>query len=432
MRILLVTIQFPPDTNTTGQLMLRLCGGLVRLGHEVTVLTSFPHYENFRVWDEYRGKVFQRSREHGMEIMRLLTYAPGKKSMRNRLLNYVTFNTSAIAAGLFSCRQWDLVLCPNGSFFTGLTGWLLGKKNQRPFVYNVQDLYPEVPIRAGQLRNRYAIQCLRAIEKFMYQKAAHITVISSALRDALLSKGVPAEKISIIPNFVDTEFIRPLPKANKFAQQNGLSDKFVVLSAGNLGYVYDFDTMLDAAKMLCAHKDILFLVVGNGVRKTALEKKVQELKVDNVRFMPFQPYDDLPWLRASSDVQVSLYGNGAATESFPSKLYEIMASGRPLLASADAGSQIEQLVHSAECGLCVSPGDAKNLAASILKLYEDPSRGEAMGKRGRQYAQKNHSLQSVVADYHELLQKIACERPTTHPLLRPELNTLRSFTESKS
>lgn len=410
MRILLPIIQFPPDVNPTGRLMAQLCEGLMAYGHEVSVITAFPHYENFRIWDQYRGKLIQRDREKGMDVVRLYTYAPGNKSMVNRLLSYVTFNALAAVAGVFSRSRWDVIFCPNGSFFTGLTAWLIGKSKNVPFVYNVQDLYPEVPIRAGQLRNPYAIATLKAVEEFMYRKAAHITVISPSIRENLESKGVPAEKISIIPNFVDTDFIRPLPKANDFGRQHGLADKFVVTHAGSLGYVYDLDTMLDAASFLSSQKDILFLIVGNGVAKPELEKKAHQLKLDNVRFLPFQPEASLPWLRAASDVQVSLYKNGSANDSFPSKVYEIMASGRPLLASSDGNSSVENVVHTAGCGLCVRPGNAEELAGAVLNLYHDPSLREAMGRRGRKYAEENYSKQTAVVRYNDLLQKVAAHR----------------------
>ena len=409
MRILLPIIQYPPDTNTSGRLMSQLSEGLVALGHEVTVVTAFPHYEHFRIWDEYRGKLIARTREKGIDIIRLYTYAPGKKSMVNRLVSYLTFNTLASLVSVLSRSRWDVILCPNGSFFTGLTAWLVNMAKRASFIYNVQDLYPDVPIRAGQLRNPYAIAALRSLENFMYRKAAHITAISPAIFDNLVSKGVAPDKISVIPNFVDTDFIRPLPKDNSFAQQHGLADKFVVTHAGNLGYVYDLDTMIEAASLLHWEKDILFLIVGNGVAKAALEKKTQELKLDNVRFMPFQPHESLPWLRASSDVQVSLYKSGAANESFPSKVYEIMASGRPLLASADGDSNVANVAKAAQCGLCVTPGNAEALGEAILRLYRDPFLREAMGRCGRQYAVENHSKNAAVASYHELLERVAAQ-----------------------
>ncbi|MBI4525495.1 MAG: glycosyltransferase family 4 protein [Deltaproteobacteria bacterium] len=406
MRILLPILQFPPDVNATGLLMAGLCEGLAAYGHEVRVITTFPHYENFKTWDEYRGRLFEHSRQNGIDVIRLYAYAPGKKSMRNRLLNYLAFNAFATGTGVFSRARWDVILCPNGSFFTGVTGWLIGKAKDAPFVYNVQDLYPEVPIRAGQLCNPYAVATLRGIERFMYRKAAHITVISSLFRDNLLSKGVPAEKISVMPNFVDTEFIRPLPKVNRFSEQHGLADKFVVTHAGNLGYVYDLETLLDAASLLSPQKDILFLIVGNGVAKPELEERARELRLGNVRFMPFQPHESLPWLRASSDIQVSLYKKGAAGYSLPSKIYEIMASGRPLIASCDDKSEIQRVVEASQCGICISPEDSAQLAEGILTLYRNRLLSDAMGQRGRRYAEENHSKQAVVGRYHDLLQRI--------------------------
>jgi colanic acid biosynthesis glycosyl transferase WcaI len=165
--------------------------------------------------------------------------------------------------------------------------------------------------------------------------------------------------------------------------------------------------------LLAAQKDLLFWLVGNGVAKPALEKKAHELKLDNIRFMPFQPHESLPWLRASSDVQVSLYKDGAANESFPSKVYEIMASGRPLLASSESGSGVEKLVSTAECGICVRPGSAQQLAEAIVKLYRDPLLWATMGQRGRQYAEENYSKQVAVARYDELLHKIVARKHLT-------------------
>jgi len=157
----------------------------------------------------------------------------------------------------------------------------------------------------------------------------------------------------------------------------------------------------------------LFLIVGNGVAKPELEKKAHELKLDNVRFIPFQPRESLPWLRASSDVQVSLYKNGAANDSFPSKIYEIMASGRPLLASSDGDSGVATLVKTAECGRCIEPGETEHLAEAILDLYRNPALRETMGRRGRRYAEENHSKQVVIDRYHDLLQRICGQAKTS-------------------
>ncbi len=414
MRILLQIIQFPPDVNSTGLLMSQICEGLIAHGHEVEVITSFPHYERFRILDAYKGKLAQRDRFRDMSVLRVYVYAPGKKTLRRRLLSYVSFNLLATSARLFSNSSHDVVLCPNGSFFTGVSAHLGRGFAHTPFVYNVQDLYPEVAIRSGQLRSRAAIRLLERIESFMYEKAAHITVITPSFRDHLISKGVPSSKISIIPNFVDTDFIRPLPKSNEFSRRHGLEERFVVCHAGNIGHVYDLETMLDAAALLRDEREVLFVLVGDGIAKPALEEKARALRLDNVLFVPWQPRESLPWLRASADVQVSLHKHGYARYSMPSKVYEIMASGRPIVAGADADTDVRRLVEAVGCGVCVEPGDADGLARAVLDLYADASLREEMGGLGRKVAVQSYSKQVVVSAYNDLLQQVAgskAERP---------------------
>ncbi|HEX5689820.1 MAG TPA: glycosyltransferase family 4 protein, partial [Roseiflexaceae bacterium] len=218
MRILLLIIQYPPDVNTSGRLMAHVAEGLRERGHEVTVVAAFPHYEKFEIWPEYRGKLFQRGTHNGVDVLRLWVYASGtKQRMLHRLASYLSFNGLAAVAGLLSRKQFDVVLCPNGSFFTGIAGSIVAWPRGIPVVYNVQDLYPDVPVRAGQLRNRHAIAALERMERWMYRAAAHITVIAPSFRENLLGKGVPADKISVISNFTDAEFFRPLPKDNEWS-----------------------------------------------------------------------------------------------------------------------------------------------------------------------------------------------------------------------
>jgi colanic acid biosynthesis glycosyl transferase WcaI len=407
MRVLLQIIQFPPDVNSTGLLMAQVCDGLTRLGHDVDVITTFPHYERFRVRDEFRGKLAARENVGGTRVLRLYVYARGEKTLAGRLLSYLTFNVLATIARVASRSRPDVVLCTNGSFFTGISAYLGGLFNRIPFVYNVQDLYPEVAVKTGQLRNRLAIAVLERMALFMYRKADHVTVITPAFRDHLVAKGVPGQKITVIPNFVNTDFIRPLPRRNRFSETNGLEGRFVVAHAGNVGHVYDFNSLLEVARRLSSQKDILFLIVGDGVAKPGVQAKAQALQLENVRFLPFQPTEVLPLLRAATDVHLSLYRHGSADYSMPSKVYEIMASGRPLLASADPETDLWNLVQTTGCGLCVEPEDADQLADALTTLHRDAALRAEMGERGRRAAERSYSRDSVVAAYNRLLQEIA-------------------------
>ena len=411
MRLLVLIIQFPPDVNAAGRLMAQLCHGLQARGHGVSVITSFPHYDRFRIWDEFRGKLFQRERvsDAGLDVVRLYVYASGnKRSMLHRLLSYLSFSALATLAGVLLRERFDLIVCSNGSFFSGIAASIIASVRGIPFIYNVQDLYPETPVQAGQLRNRAAIAVLERLERFMYRRAAHVTVICSGFRDRLVSRGLAPSKVSTIPNFVDTDFIRPLPKDNAFSRQYGLADRFVVMHAGNLGYVYDLETLIEAAALLRDQPQIVCLIVGDGVVRQRLQERARGLS--NVRFLPFQPHQTLPLLRATADIQVALYRAGAARFSMPSKVYEIMASGRPVLASAEPDTDLARLVAETRCGLCIPPGDPRGLAMAIQALFADPLLRQRMGERGRREAERTYSREAVVAQYDELCRALRADR----------------------
>lgn len=406
MRILLLIIQFPPDVNSAGILMSQVCKDLRDRGHEVKIITTFPHYDTFRVWEPYRGRLYERTRFEGMDILRLYVYAPGNKTIINRLLSYISFCALATISMLLSRDSYDVILCTNGAFITGLAAYIGGLFKRIPYIYNVQDLYPEVPIETGQLTNPRAIKVLRGMVQFMYRKARHLTVITPSMRSYLQRTGVPEEKISVIPNFVDTDFIRPLSKHNDFSRRNNLEDKFVVTYAGNIGYVADLNSLVEAAGRLKEYEDMVFLIIGDGVVRADLERRATADCLDNVRFMPFQPREDLPLLRAASDIQISLYKKGAGHYSIPSKLYELMASGRPLVASSDQESDIWKLVRASGGGLCIEPENAAQVVQAILTLYHDPALRTRMAGEGREYAIAHHSRQAAVTGYEEVLKRL--------------------------
>jgi colanic acid biosynthesis glycosyl transferase WcaI len=411
MRVLLLIVQYPPDNNPTGRLMAQVADGLRALGHTVDVITAFPHYERFRIEPPYRGRLAARERGPGGSVTRLWVYADGRKErMLRRLASYLSFNALATVAGLLARPRYDVILAPNGSFFTGIAAAVVGRAHGCPFVYNVQDLYPEVPVQAGQLTSPRAIAGLARLEALMYRLAARVSVIAPSFRANLLGKGVPAAKLALIPNFVDTAFIRPLPRRNALSARHGLDDRFVVSYAGNLGYVYDLDTVLAAADLLRGEPDVLFQIVGEGVSKAGLLRRAAELGLENVRFLPFQPREELPLLRAACDVQLSPHRPGATGYSLPSKIYEVMASGRPLIVAADAGSDVARLVESAGCGRAVPPGDPAALAAAVLELRADPALRARLGAAGRRHAEQHLAPQVVVQQYHDLLTDVAAGR----------------------
>lgn len=407
LSILLLVLQYPPDITSTGQLYAQLAEALASRGHDVTVITTFPHYQEFRVWDAYRGKLFDAEIRHGVRVRRTWSFTNGRKTMTSRLLNYLSYNLAALLIGVCERRSFDVILAPSGSFFVGLTTWLIGLVKRAPSIYNVQDLYPDVPIKMGYLRNRRAISVLRKIERFIYRRSAEISVISPSFKYELTQRGVPPEKISVIPNFVDIRSIKQVERNNDFSREHGLSEKFVVCYSGNIGYSYDLDTLLMAAENLKQQPDITFLIIGDGVMKTDLLKTATLKSLSNVQFLPFQAPDQVVLIRATSDVQVCPLHKEAASSSLPSKVIEIMASGRPVVAAADRGSDLWNLIHATKCGFCVEPGDASAFVEAIWRLYQDPELCSEMGKAGRQVVQEEYSLEKAIDAYEGLLTAAA-------------------------
>lgn len=407
MRILVQTIHHPPDVSPTGDQLAELAAGLAARGHDVEVVTSLPHNDGFRIAPAYRGKLVRTATERGVKVRRAWVYANGKKHrFLGRVLNYASYNVMAGISTVFS-RKRDVIFAANASFLTGLTGAFSGLLRRTPFVLHVLDVYPDAMIRTGALRNRALIRLLKALEKAMYRRARHVTVLTPGFRENLLAKGVPPGKVSVVPIVVDTDRIRPFPKDNAFSRAHGLHDKFVVAYAGNLGLIYDLDSLLELAERVRKQEDIRILIVGNGVAKARLVEAVKARGLDNVVFVPFQPHEVVPLVRATADVHVNLYKRGMASNSIPSKVYEIFASARPLIVSAEETSDTAALIRQAQAGLCIAPEDPDALVEAVLRLHADPNAREAVAARGRAFVQEGHSKDVVVAKLEAVLARAA-------------------------
>jgi len=407
MRILLLSTYFRPDIAANGVLMSYLAEDLAGMGHKVTVVTTFPHYDTDWVWEAYKGKLFQRDREGPLDVYRLYVYAPRRKErLLQRLLNYATFNAASALVGTLIGRH-DVILTLSPPLTNGLTADVISRVRRAPFVYNVQDIYPDVAIRMGVMTNPKVIALFRRMEQYVYRRAAVLTVISEGFRRNLLAKGVPPQRIEVIPNSVDTAFVRPLPKRNRFSSRQKLDQKFVVLFAGNIGFSQGLETALEAAARLRDEKEILFLVVGGGAAKPRLMKYARELGLENVRFLPFQPYEVVPYMYASADVCLVPLRRGFTAESVPSKVLTIAAAARPFIASVDKDSDTYHFVRKAQCGLWVEPEDPQALAEAILTLRADKALGEQFGRNGRRYVEENHSRQTIARRYAALLEEVA-------------------------
>lgn len=411
-RILLLTLVFAPDGVSTAVLMTELALELQRLGHDVTVLTTTPHYnldEEARARQPMRrhwGGLLYESEIEGIRVWHAKIPAKGSR-VGARLLDYLRFHLISTVAGLLKAGKFDIVLAPSPPLTIGVSAWVLSATRRVPFVYNVQEIYPDVAVSLGVLKSQRTIRALERLESFVYRRARTVTVISEWFKRRLLEKGVPEKKLVVIPNFVDTGFVEPGPKHNEFAVRQNLQDKFVVQYAGNIGLTQGFETVLEAARLLVDLPDLRFLIVGDGARREWLESELRKEPLPSLVLLPYQPRSVVPQIYATSDVCLVPLKRGTAQETFPSKIYTIMAAGRPVIASADDDSELAWVVCAARCGWTTPPDDPLRLAQAIREAYVQRDRLPEMGQSGRQYVLAHHSKAAVAGLYDGLIRKVA-------------------------
>lgn len=407
-RILILTLVFAPDGVSTATIMTELAQGLNKLGHDLIVVTTTPHYNRdldalaYQPLKPKWGQLLFQSEFRGINVYHARVQAKGKRVI-SRLIDYLRFHIISTLAAWRLGGMYRVVLAPSPPLTIGLSAMMLAFVRGVPFVYNVQEVYPDIAISLGILKNRIVIWALERLEQIIYARAEAVVVISEGFRRRLIAKGVPNQKLHVIPNFVDVGFIQPGDRHNDFSQQQRLDQRFVVLYAGNIGLTQDFETVIAAAKQLADISEICFLIVGDGARREWLVKEVKESAIPNVLILPYQPHSTVPLMYASSDICLVPMLRGTTLGTFPSKIYTIMAAGRPAIVAADPDSELAWVVGESKCGVVVPPGDQAALAEAIRSAYNNRGTLGEMGINGREYAVKNHSPEAVARRYHKLL-----------------------------
>jgi colanic acid biosynthesis glycosyl transferase WcaI len=289
----------------------------------------------------------------------------------------------------------------------GLTGWAIAKRRGAPLIFNVQDVYPDVAVELGMLTNARVIALARRLERICYERADAVTVLSEDVMENVTTKTRSRTRVREIPNFVDTNTITPRPKDNAYRREFGLSDKRVVMYAGNVGLSQSLDLIIEAAAALAYEEDLVFVINGGGAARAALERRAEGMP--NVRFVDIQPPDRLPEVLAAADLHLVPLRRGLARSSVPSKTYSVMAAGRPQLASVDRGSEITRLLERSGGGVSVAPEDAEAFTKALRDLLDAPERMEEMGRAARSFVEGWASPAAVARSYEELFEELRGE-----------------------
>ena len=409
MRVLLICIVYPPEIAPAGVMTRELAEDLVAAGHDVTVLTGWPNYPEGKLFEGYKMR-WRSVTEHvdGYRVIRVRHSLPDRKSFRSRIRHWRTFAVSSFLKIVFS-RRYDVIYSHStpivGTFMTALACGLKRTK----YLYGVYDLYPEAAAEVGTISRGWLYRICRAIDTWVCRRADSIPTLSEGIRKTIMARGIPGEKIPVMPFWIDAEKLKPLSRNNPWRREHDIApDVFVVLYAGTIGNISGAEVMLDVAEAMRDDPSTLFLFVGEGVVKDRLITESANRKLKNMRFLPFQPAEGLAEMQATADVGMITLLPGTGRNSIPSKMLGYLAAGRAVLASADGDSDTCTCIRDARCGLTVPSQDAGAIVEAVRKL-KAPGLAREFGRVARRYFLEHFSRSVNTARYEALLTEI-CHR----------------------
>jgi colanic acid biosynthesis glycosyl transferase WcaI len=403
LRIAVLCPHFAPDTAPTGVVMTRIVGELAELGHEIHVVTALPWYRTHAVEPGWETRWFRREVTEWGSITRVNPFAGSdKRNLARRAAGFVGFSA---VAGLASLRggRVDAVIAMSPPLTMGLTGWGTHLVRRGPLVFNIQDVFPDAAVETGAITDRRVIAAARWLERISYHRAAAVTVLSSDLRDNVVAKVATSMKhdVRIIPNFVDTDTIRPLDRMTGLRAELGIGDETVVLYAGNVGYSQSLEMVIAAARAMPA---LTFLINGDGAARASLEESAKDLP--NVRFSGYQPVERLAEVLATGDIHVVPLRSGLGRVSVPSKTYSILAAARPVLAAIDPGTEVPRILAESGGGVSVPPDDLDAFQEALQRLADDTPGRHEMGVAGRRWVELAASPAAVARAYSDLIVEL--------------------------
>ncbi len=410
MNLLILCPHFAPDVAPTGEVMTSIASALAERGHRLHVVTALPWYRHHRVEPEWSGRPWRTEATPWGWITRLHPFPTDKTNIPARGLAFAGFTGMAAVAGAATRIRPDAVMVMSPPLPLGVAGWLAAVPRGTPFVFNIQDVFPDVAVELGAITDRRVIAVASWLERFLYRRADAVTVLSEDLRDNVAAKlrGHRPERVRVIPNFVDTERIRPADADNAYRAEYDLQGRTVVMYAGNVGLSQSLDLVVDAARRFGSRDDVVFVINGGGSARRDLIESAAGL--DNLRFVDMQPRDRLPEVLAAGDLHVVPLKRGLARSSVPSKLYSILAAGRPVLASVDADTEVATTIERAGAGMSVPPEDPDAFCDALDKLLADPATLSSMGASGRSFVEGWVSPAAVAASYEQLFEEVRLDR----------------------
>ena len=402
MHILLLTDNFVPETNSPALRAYEHARHWVAAGHTVTVVATIPNFPVGRPLPPYRNRLYQREVIDGIQVVRVWTVLAPNRGIFWRSVDFLSFAVSGFLAGLF--QRTDVILATSPQLLTGLAGWWLAALKRRPWVFEVRDLWPDSIVSVGLMQENALIRGLRALEQRLYRHATRVVAVSTGIRDRLLARGVPANKLGVVPNGIDLQLLKGTSDGQPLRGALNLRGKFVVGYVGTHGMAQGLEVAIDAARLL-QREDVHFLFVGEGARREAVMAHAKKLQLGNVMFVGLVSRPSAAEHLALCDaVLIPLKQTDQIQITIPAKIFEAAAMGKPIIVSAVGASA--ELVQRYGAGIVVPPEQPDRLAAAILELRKAPDL-QARLREGSLRLAQDYDRQRFAGEMLQILEQVA-------------------------
>jgi glycosyltransferase involved in cell wall biosynthesis len=408
MHIVWYTHYFTPEIGAPSARIYDLSQNWLRMGHHVQVVTCFPNHPAGKLYPGYNRRYYMYENLNGIDVHRHWTYITPNKGFAKKILGHISYLPSAFCWSNRRLTDPDIVIGSSPTFFAAVAAAGTGVQRKVPFIMEIRDLWPAIFVELGVLKNALLIKLLARFELALYKQATHVVTVTEAFRQNLIARGVPSNKVVTITNGADLEFWQPSVSIIDLRKRLGLEGYFVVLYMGAHGISHALGRILESAERLLEYPDIQFLFVGEGAEKKQLIRQAQELRLENVRFLDPVDREDVREFYAMADVCLVPLRDIPLFETFiPSKMFEIMAMGRPIVGSVRG--EAAGILQRSKGSLVVAPEDSNAIAQAILKIYQHPKKAQEMGENGRRFVATNYSRNSLAALYVEVINQVIKE-----------------------
>lgn len=407
MRILYLSQYFPPEAGATQTRAYEMATGLVRAGHQVTMLAEIPNHPQGIVHPAYRRKAWVRRDLESIDVIHVWVKASPVKTLRTRMAFYLSYMFNATLAGLTLARgHYDVIYATSPPLFVGGAALALSNLRNMPLVFEVRDLWPESAVALGEVRNPRFIRWATALEERCYRRARRIVVVTQGIYDRLVERGIPEEKLALIPNGANTDLFRYRPEAGRAVRRElGLEDRFLVIYAGIHGIAQGLETVLEAADRLRDQPHVHVLMIGDGPCKAALLEQKEGMDLPNVTMLDARPREIIPaYLSAADAALVPLRKVELFKGALPSKIFDAWACECPVILSMQG--EAREVLERAEAGVYVEPESPSALAQAILELAGNPRQLQRYGRNGRRFVEAHYSRQAQARRLTHLLEEI--------------------------